>query len=146
MATKEQIIKIHVAKAKLNLAEEEYRRILSEYNVTSSTELEINEAEDLLSLFKKMGWQPRSKRTGGVNDRTKQYGFGANKYENLRYRDSKYPKPQKLRKIEALWRNKSRDKSDESLRKFIKRIVKVDDITFLTEYQARKIIKALENF
>lgn len=131
MATKTQIQMIHIARQKVGMNEDNYRACLASFNVRSSTELTSYQAKELLSRFVSMGFNIISKA----------------KYNTLTdgRRGSDRADASKLRLIEVLWRQKSRLKTDESLAKMIKRIVKVDNIAWLTKSQANKVIKAINS-
>ena len=70
------------------------------------------------------------------------------KYDDLSQRDTKMPTPLQLRKIEAIWwdicDSAENVKQIRSLRKFIKRQCKIDDIKFLSKREASKLIAVLE--
>lgn len=133
-----QIKLIHIAKQQLGLSDQQYRDTLSGFisatgqPCSSCKELNSDQAEVLLTLFKKIGW--KEKRNGKVK-----------KYEEFNGRPGKFASPAQMRKIEALWMNYSREKTIESMNHFIKRIVGKDHISFLTNYDVHKVIKAIEN-
>lgn len=132
MATKAQLAKIHIAKKDLSISEDNYRDILSAYDVLTAKDLSIQQAEDMLSKFKQLGWKPKLKPL---------------KYTDLGNRNTKlYATPKQLRTIEWLWLKKSRVKTREALRNFIERCVKKSDMTFLEKEDASKIILALQKF
>lgn len=132
-----QITKIHIAKQQLGLNDQQYRDTLSGFinaagqPCSSCKELSYDQAEVLLTLFKKIGW--KEKQNGKVK-----------KYEEFNGRTGKFASPAQMRKIEALWMLSSREKTIESMNRFIKRISGKDDISFLTNYDAHKVIKAIE--
>ena len=147
-AQKDQLIKIHIARKQLGLTDDDYRSAIQSYGVEHANELSWNDAEDILEKFKRLGWKEsatsKTKNSKPAQNKIQRFGFGKKKYENLRGRGKQYPKPQKLRMIEALWRDVSREKTDESLANFIYKKTGVDDITFLLEDQARIILTALQ--
>ena len=56
-ATKSQIVKIHVGKNQLRLSDEEYRKMLLVYGVSTSKDLTEEDADHLINVrFKKMGF------------------------------------------------------------------------------------------
>ena len=132
-----QITKIHIAKQQLGLNDQQYRDTLSGFinaagqPSSSCKELSYDQAEVLLTLFKKIGW--KEKQNGKVK-----------KYEEFNGRSGKFASPAQMRKIEALWMSSSREKTIESMNHFIKRICGKDDISFLTNFDAHKVIKAIE--
>ncbi len=130
MATKAQLAKIHIAKKQLGLKDEEYSAILNAYDVTSSKDLTITQAEDLIEKLKKLGFKPAGKNSG--------------KYSELKGRDKYYATPKQLRTIEWLWHKNSRSKTPEGLRKFIERATGKSHITFLEKEDASKVIIALK--
>lgn len=136
-ATKAQLAKIHIAKKVLGLDEETYRETLLEYGVKHSNELLYGQAIELLKIYEKAGFKAKA-----VKDKI---DFGKMKYSSLDGRGAPYASSSKLRKIEALWRQNSRVKTDESLRKFINRITGISHITFLDDSGANKIINAIYN-
>ena len=146
-ANRAQLAKIHIAKKQLGMHEEEYRKNIRTYGVEHANQLDYEDAEDLLKKLENAGFKPTSTPTrsprvalhGGYD-----YGYGREKYKELDGRGKPFAKSSKLRKIEALWRQVSRTKTDESLRLFIKNRSGVDDITFLHDRDANIIITALE--
>ncbi|NMB81171.1 MAG: regulatory protein GemA [Ignavibacteria bacterium] len=134
-----QKAKIHIAKSQLNLSDEQYRDILSGFNnrfgnpCNSCTELNFQQAEALLRLFEKLGWKKQRK---GVHL----------KYEIFTNRDPKFATPRQMRSIDALWNSTPnvREKTEEAMNKFIKRITGVDHISFLLASDVHKVIKAIK--
>jgi len=136
--TKQQIILIHVAKK--HLKDEEYVSALSGYGVESSKELTYDQAQDLIKKFIERGLLNSNKKS--FNSK---HGWGKKKYEHLGNRGSQFPTPAQLRMIEAIWKERAEVKTDEALRKFIKRITGKDDILWLFKTDIEKIKKAVEN-
>ena len=150
MANNAQLAKIHIAKkyfidSGLWNSDEDYKEyIFSNYNVKSSSKLSYYQAESLLDEFKEMGWKPKpsnTKRKKSFKEKT--FGTGKEKYDNLGIRKG-FANPKELRKIEGLWRDVARDKSDKALSNFIKNKTGLNDITFLKKRQASNIIIALK--
>ncbi|HOV99269.1 MAG TPA: regulatory protein GemA [Bacteroidota bacterium] len=154
--TKKQIQLIHIAKSQLKLDDETYRAMLAGFGVESSKDLDYSDAEKLLDQLRSAGFKISPKK----NDRIERYGWGRNTYENLKQktaikvdgrkveiesRKANYASPAKLRKIEILWRIHSRNKTDKGLQSFCKRITGLDDITFLSNELANKLINAIEH-
>jgi|GEM_PF-1083970 hypothetical protein len=144
-AIRAQIAKIHIAQKELRLSDADYRNAIRSYGVEHANDLDYNDAEDLIEKFKSDGFKVTSPRPspnlgegGNIN------GWGKQKYTELDSRGKPFAKSIKLRKIEAMWRDVSNSKTDESLRTFIKNRTGIDDITFLHDGDARKIITALE--
>lgn len=155
-ANQTQIKRIHIAKSQLKLSDENYREILSGYGVLSSKDLGYYQANDLIEKFKKMGWvevfKPRPVRAEHVEigiegEKVVVYdkGWGRQKYEYLAGRDDSYPEPRVLRYIESHWKKVSRSGTEASLRALIKKVGKVDDITFLKKKGAQAVIQAIKS-
>jgi hypothetical protein len=89
------------------------------------------DAKKVIRIFEKLGFKPLIKEP---------------KHNKLKGRED-MATPKQLRKIEAMWKNSERvkEKTDEALRKFIKRIAGVDHINWLTKENVQKVIKAIEN-
>ena len=138
-ATKNQIVKIHIAKQQLDLTESDYRNILQSFGVSSSKELSSESAGKLLDKFIQAGWKPKS----NIPKDKDLSNWGKNKYNHLDKRSREYARPNQLRKIEALWREISYSKSDQGLNKIIKRIIGVDHIEWLKIEDVNKVIKGL---
>ncbi len=131
MASKEQIKIIHILKNKHKIDEETYREILISYGVTSSKELSNSEANDLIvKLGGRIGYKKYDELGIRYNDKVKEY----------------YATPKQLRKIEAMWMasSKVRNKTQEALIKYVKRITGIDRLEWLTMSQVKKVIKAIE--
>lgn len=134
-----QIAKIHIAANQLKLTRQQYEDILSGFikvdgtPCSSSKELNHEQAEALLRIFRKLGW--KESRHGKIL-----------KYEEYSNRDKKFAEPRQLRLIDALWHTspKVRNKTDEALNHFIKRIIGVDHIIFVLKKDVQKIIKAIQ--
>lgn len=132
-----QITKIHIAKQQLKLTDQQYRDTLSGFinafgqPCSSCKELNSDQADVLLNIFIKMGW--KQKQNGKVK-----------KYEEFAGRSGKFASPAQMRKIEALWMSNAREKTIEAMNHFIKRITGKDHISFLTQFDAHKVIKAVE--
>lgn len=134
MATSKQIKIIHTIKGKLGWDDELYRDVLSKYGVKSSTKLSETKAAKLITeMNKAAGNKPAA--------------YYKNKYKGSK-RSSDMATPAQLRAIEGMWADVSRKKDPEkraaALRKFTKRIVKVDDIRFMEQDQVHKIMEALQ--
>ena len=133
MSTKSQLAIIHLAKKQLGLDDETYRAILSGADVYSAkditTELQFN---TVMGAFMKLGFLPA--------------GHKVKKYQ--RAVSGKNPnmisKPQEYY-IKGLWALASRVKDEKSLLRMVKRIGKVDDISFLTRKSASALIQALRD-
>lgn len=136
--TKAQIRIIHTLKNRLGWDDAQYRGFLmwnSEGFVTSSKELSYDEAERIIikmriEAVKKGVWQERPR-----------------KYENLDGREGMATGAQ-LRKIEAIWAEVCRAKTEEGRRKSLRKLLwnkfKVADLRFLEDWQVRKVLKMME--
>lgn len=131
MATTFQIRKIHILKNLLNLSGNDYQSLLMGFDVESSKELSYGAACELLSLLEDKAvvlnlWKKQPK-----------------KYHDLD-RCETMATPKQLRMIESLWREISYFDNDNfakiSLRTFLQKKFKVDDVMFLTKQKATKII------
>lgn len=135
MANKRQKQIIHIAINNMGISEENYRLMLSGYGVKSSADpsFTYQKAEAFIQELKSMGW-----------NQNQTYGWGKNKYENLRGRKGNWAKPEILRKIEAIWRGIARDPSDKALEKFCKNKTGKDKIIWLTEEDGKKVLIILK--
>ncbi|MBI1936693.1 MAG: regulatory protein GemA [Ignavibacteriales bacterium] len=137
--SRSQITKIHIAKSELGLTDQQYRDTLSGFvskfgqPCSSCKELNTKQADALLNIFKRLGW--KEKRRGKIL-----------KYEEFANRDSNFADPKQMRRIDALWHtsHKVRERTDEAMNRFIKRIVGVDHIGFVLKKDVHKIIKAIQ--
>lgn len=139
--TKAQIVKIKIAQKQLGIDEETKLEQYAFYKVNSCTQLNYEQAEGLLESYKRAGFKVVAKDKGENNNPN---GWGSAKYKDLDKRGNLYARSSMLRKIEALWKDVSRTKTDESLRVFIKNKTGIDHITFLDHHDAGIIITALE--
>ena len=121
MPSVKQIQAIHVLKRKLGLDDEDYRRLLSSYGVTSSKNLNEKNAKNLISLMNALA-----------------NGKSPDKYRRGRATDAQ------LRKIKAMWIERARSKSMASLDKFIKHTTGIDHIEWLTVKDASRVIAGLK--
>jgi hypothetical protein len=123
--TKEQIKIIHIAKNQLKISDDNYKDILSSFNVSSSKDLSYQNANEVIEAFKKLGFSQHPKRKM--------------KYDELGYRKG-YATPKQLRMIEAMWLSSEnvQKKDSESLRRFIKRIANIDKKNGLKWIKYRK--------
>lgn len=134
MSTALQIKRIHTFKTQLGIDDELYREMLASFGVCSSKNLTETEAEILIEI---------------LNDKSKKIKPNKpKKYDDLSQRDTKMSTPLQLRKIEAIWwdicDSAESVKQIRSLRKFIQRQCKIDDIKFLSKREASKLIAVLE--
>jgi hypothetical protein len=133
-----QIIKIHIAKKELRISDLNHKEALSGFinskgePCSSSKELNFEQAEILLNAYKKLGWVEKRK-------------VKRLKYEEYNNRSGKFASPKQMRMIEAMWMQHSREKTEASMNRFIKRITGVDHISFLLRADVSKTIKAIES-
>ncbi len=124
----------------LNISEELYRELLSQFGVETSKDLTSQQIEELTSQLR------NNAQVQGLY-RAKP-SFLKYKYNNLAERQG-MASPAQLRKIEVMWKNVSRQKNDKdresALQTMIKKITGKDHIKFLTPIDVRKIIKTFEN-
>lgn len=124
----------------LNLGEDLYRELLSQFGVETSKDLTSQQIEELTSQLR------NNAQVQGLY-RTKP-SFIKYKYNNLGNREG-MASPAQLRKIEVMWKNVSRQKNDKdresALQTMIKKITGKDHINFLTPVDVRKVIKTFEN-
>jgi len=122
---------IHVAKKQLGLDDDAYRAILSGAGLTSSKDIK-NEVQfnTVMSAFQSLGFKSTSHAGRRMNTVTGAPGMISKKQEYY---------------IKGLWLLASRFKDEASLRKIVKRIGKVDDISFLPKRSATDVILALRD-
>lgn len=134
MATNSQIKKIHTLKNVLGIDDDLYRELLCEYGVSSSKDLAYKDAitftENLENNAVAKGlWVKKPKKYAGLN------------------RDKEMATDSQIRMIEGLWRELSYLDNDKfakkSLRKFLSRTHKVDDVMFMTKDKASKVINSI---
>lgn len=118
-----------------------YEMMFNRYGVRSSKELTTTQITEFINALRDDAVQ-----TGVFKPKA---SFNKYKYNNLSNRDRKMATPKQLRKIEAMWLDRTKAKTNEekakALKNFIKRITGKEGITFLTAVDVRKIINALEN-
>jgi hypothetical protein len=133
---KAQIKIIHVLISKMHIPDEHYRDMLSSYRVDSSKELSFEQATEFVNSLAKMAEKK------GV------YVKHEPAFSNLGSRnDMAYPG--QLRKIKALWFEKSRMQSSDdklkALNSFLKNKFKIDRIEWLPRNMVGKVIKSIES-
>lgn len=133
-----QITRIHIAKQQIGMADQQYRDTLSSFvdqsgqSCSSSKQLNSEQADVLLGIFKKLGF--KEKHSGKQK-----------KYEEYSSRDSKYATPAQMRKIDGLWFTSPnvKEKSEKSLNNFINHVARVNHISFLLKKDVSKVINAI---
>ncbi|MEJ5351934.1 MAG: regulatory protein GemA [Melioribacteraceae bacterium] len=144
--TKGQINKLHILKQQLKMTEEEYRTALESYGVNTSKQLSYEQAADLIrKLIKLLPKELRENFERRGKDKKQKYDeLGIRWNEKLR---EHYATPKQLRMLEAMWMTSDRvqNKTEEALRKFIKRITGKERMEWLLISDIRKIIKAINS-
>ena len=136
LASRGQKALIHIAKKELGLSESLYRATLRHVcGKESAAELTGPEAKRLIDFFEKMGFSPRKK------EKKRFY----RDFSNLPEDRDPWASPGQLKLIYKLWARISRAKDKQvALRRFVFRLAKVSDPTFLTFRQAGIVIEALK--
>lgn len=143
-----QIKMLHALSGALELTKDEYRLRIQQMHGFSGSCLDLSssEADALIA-----SWRAEAIEKGVWKDYRRQGGKAGLKYEDLGKRD-KMASPKQLRKIEAMWKDVSRYRiaaqeinRAAALKKFIKRIVGVEDMRFVEQWHARVLIKAMDS-
>jgi len=128
---KTQISIIHVAKKQLDLDDITYRAILSGAGLASSKDIETDaQFNTVMNAFQQLGFKSTSRYNWRQNTVSGNPGMISKRQEYY---------------IKGLWALASRVKDEAGLRKIIKRIGKVDDISFLRKRSASAVILALRD-
>jgi len=121
---------IHVAKKQLGLDDDAYRAVLAGAGISSSKDIKTTaQFNTVMSAFQQLGFKstwigkPINKVTGAPGMISKRQEYY----------------------IKGLWQLASHFKDEASLRKIVKRIGKVDDISFLPKRSASAVILALRD-
>jgi len=123
---------IHLAKKQLNLDDEAYRAVLSGAGVSSAKDIETDlQFNTVMGAFMRLGFLPS--------------GHRVNKYRHTVSNNPGMISRRQEYYIKGLWSLASRVKDEKSLRGMVKRIGKVDDISFLTRRAASALILALRD-
>lgn len=119
---------IHLARKDLGLHDDDYRALIEgAAGITSCKYLQTEQQfSAIMKAFERAGYKPKRRKN---NRPAWQDRWGCS--DALRA------------KIEAMWRSVSRQKTDRSLKAFIKRIAHVDSPAWLNNYLAAKVIQAL---
>lgn len=117
---------IHVGKRQLGLTDDEYRALLA--GATGKSSCEVMTLSELGSVLRAM-------RAAGFT----------NKRMPPRPGEAPLCSPQKLYYIKGLWELAARNKTEAALNRFVKRIVHVDNIRFLDDRAATRVILALRD-
>jgi phage gp16-like protein len=128
---KSRLAIIHLAKKQLSLDEETYRAVLSGAGVASSKDIETEtQFNTVMDAFKKLGFKPSTRSCWRRNAVSGSSGMISRRQEYY---------------IKGLWELASRARDEKSLRSMVKRIGKVDDISFLSRSSASALILALRD-
>ncbi len=139
--TQSQKAKIHIAKTAAGLSDSDYRAVLSGFTnkegkpCDSCSEFSYTQAEVLLNIFKN--------RFGFKERRT----YKESKYAQYAGRNAKFASVAQLELIDYKWYNNPnvKEKTDEAMNHFIKRITGIDHLSFLLKKDVSKIIKAISS-
>jgi len=116
-----------------------YHQILSGFNgkdglpAASCKDLNYDQANILLEIFNKLGFKSTAHRS--------------NQFESLfsKERPDDMATVRQLGMIMGVWVQRSREKSLESLNKFCKRIIDVDQVQWLKKDKVSQLLKAIES-
>ena len=132
-----QIKKIHIAIKEVGITDDQYREMLSGFitekgkSAVSCKDLNKKQADILLESFKKLGFKPKQ--------------IIKNPFEKYDNRDFKFATADQLLKVYSLWQKRSKEKTEASLNKFGKRIVKKDHLSFWLKEDIKKLVRAIMN-
>ncbi len=139
MSTPKQRQLIGYFRKLLKFDEDTYKDVIAFYNVTSSTQLNYSDAEDLIERLKS--------QATGMGLYIRNTGNNWQKYQNMAGRYG-MATPKQLRYIEVLWKNVSIKLTDEdkekALNRFIYRITGKQRLNFLTYQDVSKVIEAIK--
>lgn len=138
MPSNAALAKIHIAKKELNICDEDYRSILSGFNVDSAKQLNDDQANKLVLLFKRIGWTPRASQKKIEKTKPIAVTVPAN-------RPDEYATQKQINMLAGLWVTYSNQKNTESFVKFVLRIAKVNAIEWLQKDDVQKVIKAIKS-
>ena len=132
MQKQKQLAIIHLAKKQLGLDDEAYRAILSGAGISSAKDIESDTQFNMvMGAFMRLGFLPSGHK---INK-------GRSTVPNS---PGMITRPQDYY-IKGLWALASRAKDERSLRRMVKRIGKVDDVSFLSRRNASALILALRD-
>lgn len=148
MLTNNQIKIVHSAISKLGLKDFEYRDILSNFNVQSSKDLSYEQFKELMKIFERLGFKslsPALSKGEGAKKNRKKYNDLNNRYNDRL--EGQYATPKQLRLIETMWLTNEnvKYKNIEALRKFVKRIVGIENMEWLMMNDVHKVVKAIKS-
>jgi len=132
MPNKKWLAIIHLAKKQLGLDDEAYRAILSGAGVLSAKDIETDlQFNTVMGAFMRLGFLPS--------------GHRVNKHRNTVSNTPGMISRKQEYYIKGLWSLSSRVKDEKSLRRMVKRIGKVDCLSFLSRHAASALILALRD-
>lgn len=131
MANNKQLAKIHIAKKDLGIGESAYRGLLSGWGVSSSKELSEKQADEVIEALKKVGFKPRGSQKSKVKSQIK-----ITLPEN---RPDEFATQKQMNMLTSMWVSYSREKTEESFRKFVSNIAKVDMVEWLLKADVQKV-------
>ena len=115
---------IHVAKSKLQMSDGDYRALLNGVGgKTSSAELSVAELEQVLRAMKSLGFTVKKLPVTEL--------------------DRGLASDAQLAYIKGMWELVSREKTERSLNRFVRRITGAVHLRFLNVYSAQKVTLAL---
>ena len=120
---------IHIAKSKTGIEDDAYRAILAGCaGVQSAKEIETWEQyNSVMTAFRKLGFTIEMKPD----------------VEPQKNRNSEWITEKQEKYIRGLWNVASKQKDEQSLRAFVRRITGTEDVTWLKKKDASKVILAL---
>ena len=117
---------IHVAKSKLQMSDGDYRALLAGIGgKTSSAELTVAELEQVLRAMKSLGFTVKKLPVTEL--------------------DRGLASDAQLAYIKGMWELVSREKTERSLNRFVRRITGAVHLRFLNVYSAQKVTLALRS-
>lgn len=135
MANNKQLAKIHIAKKDLGISDSAYRDLLSGWGVSSSKELNENQAEEVIEALKKIGFVVKKSQKSKVKSQI-QIVLPEN-------RPDEFATQKQMNMLCGMWTSYSREKTEESFRKFVKNIAKVDLVEWLLKADVQKVRLAI---
>lgn len=138
MANNKQLAKIHIAKKDLGISDSAYRDLLSGWGVSSSKELSEKQAEEVIEALKKIGFKPKAA--------SKQYAVGSRQKIQIELpenRPDEFATQKQMDMLASMWVSYSREKTEESFRKFVANIAKVDMVEWLLKADVQKVRLAI---
>jgi hypothetical protein len=132
MMTRDRLAAVHMAKKALKLGDEEYGWMLEPFGVTSSKDLTTEQFQTLMSSFERLGYKnpdqghskPKARKNSGLIDAATESQIGY---------------------IYHLWETAPtvKNKTEEALLNFVKRMAMTDDWKSITRIDASHIITAI---